>query len=241
MAIRDNFQPGEVLLSADLNDTFFRGFMYRETVYFTSNGTFTKADYPWLRAVRVRVQGGGGGGGGIAAGTTDAAASSGGGGGGYAESIITDIAGLSASVTVTRGSGGTGGAAGENNGSNGGNSSFGSLVVGLGGGGGLTMIRTTVARGCQGGAPGGGTGNFVIEGARGVGGYVENSIPIGATRGGDSHLGHGAGHSTTDFGHIAQSADVFGGGGSGSARRGDATPRPGGDGGDGIVIVELYA
>jgi hypothetical protein len=44
----------------------FIGFRFKEAVYFTSNGTFTKADYPWLRAIRVRLVGGGGGGGGCA-------------------------------------------------------------------------------------------------------------------------------------------------------------------------------
>jgi len=30
-------------------------YAFVETVYFTSNGTFTKASYPWLRAVRVLI------------------------------------------------------------------------------------------------------------------------------------------------------------------------------------------
>jgi hypothetical protein len=42
------------------------GFVFKETIYYTSNGTFAKADYPWLRAIRVRTIGGGGGGGGRA-------------------------------------------------------------------------------------------------------------------------------------------------------------------------------
>ena len=34
-----------------------------EIIYYTSNATWTKADYPGLRAIRVKVQGAGGGGG----------------------------------------------------------------------------------------------------------------------------------------------------------------------------------
>jgi hypothetical protein len=37
-----------------------------QTLYYTSSGTFTKASYPWLRAIKVKVQGAGGGGGGCA-------------------------------------------------------------------------------------------------------------------------------------------------------------------------------
>jgi len=39
-----------------------QGYTYHSTVYFTSSGSFTKASYPWLRAIRVKVVGGGGGG-----------------------------------------------------------------------------------------------------------------------------------------------------------------------------------
>src|SRR5690606_34295960 len=109
------------------------GYVYGGTVYFTSSGTFTKADYPGLRAVRVKVQAGGGGGGG-AAGTSpgEEAAAAGGGGGEYAESFI-PASGLSAAETITVGTGGSGGAAGFNIGSTGGDSSFGSHVVAKGG------------------------------------------------------------------------------------------------------------
>jgi hypothetical protein len=106
------FEPVDVF-GAAVNGTAVYRFV--TTVYFTSSGTFTKADYPWLRAIRVKCQGGGGGGGGAATtGVGQQAISSGGAGGAYAESFITNIAGLDASVTVTRGAGGTGGAAGNN-------------------------------------------------------------------------------------------------------------------------------
>ena len=95
-----------------------------QTVYFTSSGTFSKGSYPWLRAIKVKVQGGGGGGAGSGSNGHGGGA---GGGSAYAESFITDIAGLDSSVTVTRGAGGAGGAAGNNNGVSGGQTSFGAL------------------------------------------------------------------------------------------------------------------
>jgi hypothetical protein len=83
------------------------GYQYVQTLYFTSSGTFSKASYPWLRGIVVKCQGGGGGGAG--AGATPAGqiiSGRSGSGSVYAESFITDISGLSSSVTVTVGSGG---------------------------------------------------------------------------------------------------------------------------------------
>jgi hypothetical protein len=124
-----------------VNDQLALGFQYVGTRYYTSSGTFAKAD-PFgdssfdgakMRAIRVRVQAGGGGAAGCGttgAGQVDIAES--GGAGGYAESFITDIAGLGTSVTVTRGDGGAGGT-GAAVGSVGGSSSFGTAVVAAGG------------------------------------------------------------------------------------------------------------
>jgi hypothetical protein len=53
------------------------GYRYVQSIYYTSNGTFVKATYPWLRAVRVRVQGAGGGGGGAWGGSGSAIGSGG--------------------------------------------------------------------------------------------------------------------------------------------------------------------
>src|SRR5690606_33936365 len=80
------------ITDADITDTReeikVRGQLV-ETLYFTSSGTFKKADYPWLARVRVRVQGAGGGGGGAAAPSAGQAAEGGGGGsGGYCEKVL---------------------------------------------------------------------------------------------------------------------------------------------------------
>jgi hypothetical protein len=42
-----------------------------QSVYFNSSGTFTKATYPWLKAIKVKCQGAGGGGSGGNGGTGD--------------------------------------------------------------------------------------------------------------------------------------------------------------------------
>jgi hypothetical protein len=110
--VRDGAQDIENIASG-VNDYLTGGYLYAGTVYFTSSGSFVKADPLGtgdigLRAIRVRCQAGGGGAGGVPATTTQAAVSVCGGGGSYAESFITDIASLPTSVTVTRGSGGDG-------------------------------------------------------------------------------------------------------------------------------------
>ena len=56
---------GEKLVFDGTNWVNLEGYVYVDTVYFTSSGTFTKATYPWLRAIRVKCQGAGGGGGGV--------------------------------------------------------------------------------------------------------------------------------------------------------------------------------
>lgn len=236
-----------IVLDAAGNMAPAKGYLYQQTVYFTSSGTFSKSDYPWLRAIRVKVQGGGGGGGGVATTTAGQSAVAGGGNGGvYAESFITDISGLSASVTVTVGVGGAGGAAGNNNGVTGGASSFGAAVVGAGGGGGagapadsnpniVGATATTAA----------GTGDLVIPGksaGQSLKAVGANFDPFRHTSGagGDSVYGTGGVGITGNGG--GDSGVGKGSGGSGGANgQSQGTARAGGAGAPGIVIVELYA
>jgi hypothetical protein len=229
-----------------ISDVADSGFRFAGTVYFTSSGSFLKADPLGtgdigLRAIRVRCVGGGGAGGGAAA--TDATQNSlgnGGGGGGYAESFITDIAGLSASVTITRGSGGSGvsGAAGNN----GQDSSFGALVVGEGGNGASLTTATTVRRGVGTANGGRGTGDLVIEGQ--PGGMAFNLVAgtssvtqIVSGAGGTSGIGSGGGNQTAGAGAPGKTA---GGGGSGAANQISQSAVAGGSGINGIVIVDCY-
>jgi hypothetical protein len=231
----------------DIIDNALRGYVFVETVYFTSSGTFSKATYPWLRAIRVKMVGGGGGSGGnTATGANQVSAGSSGGGGGYAEKFITDIAGLSSSETITRGAGGAAGAAGANNGSAGGSSSaFGVTANGGGGGGGAGVLAvvdffpTTAAGGSGSGA------DLVVPGGPSLCAVAVNANRVIPSASGGSFLASGLSLSVADFGtgeRPAVAGNFPGGGAVGPAKaQNSSTNRAGAAGGNGIVIVELYA
>jgi hypothetical protein len=192
----------------------------RQVVVFTASGTFTKATYPWLKYVRVKVVGGGGGGGGTAASGGSAAA--GGGGGGYAE-VIKAVASLGANETVTRGAGGAGGAAGDNDGSAGGTSSFGAHASATGGGGGGRASLWYNA-----GTAGAGTaGDILLPGGTG---RIAPSLHTG--------IGGNAGGGMGNGGNATQAGGNYGGGGGGATTVAAATA--GGAGANGVIVVELY-
>lgn len=234
-------QLGSKLAKAD-------GYAYNSTVYFTANGTFTKATYPWLRAIRVKTVGAGGGSGGAATtGAGEVAAGAGGGGGAYAESFITDIAGLSASVTVTVGAGGAGGAAGANAGSTGGDSSFGSAVIAKGGNGGAAGFANTAPTMGNGGATGGSasdsTGDLKIGGVSSHTAFNTSAAFPARPMAGFSHLSGNSGPDILSGGGAnGATGFAFGGGAVGGINaQNQATARSGAAGGAGIVIVELFA
>jgi hypothetical protein len=229
------FNPGEILTASDVNEHLLNGgYQFRETVYFTSSGTFVKANYPWLRAIRVRCVGGGGGGGGTQG--TNGHGGGGGGAGGYAESFITDIAGLDASVTVTRGAGAAGGTTNVT-GPNADASSFGSLVVGGGGFG--------TANGNPGLGGSATAGDFLADGnGGGAGSFPSTSrFAPGGSGGGSVFGGGGRGRELrVDQSLNGLSGASFGaGGGGGSQGSNSLSSASGGAGANGIVIVELYA
>lgn len=224
-------------------------YRYVDTVYFTSNGTFAKADYPWLRGVRVRVQGAGGGAGGCpASGSGESASAAPGGGGGYAESFISDIAGLSSSEAVTVGAGGAGGV-GANAGSDGGSASFGTAVVATGGEGGFAGFSNSSARSFNAAASGGiGTsGDLLVPGGAGVPAFTMGaglSRGMSGGHGGNSYFGAGAASGNPPLSGAAINGingRSYGGGGSSPFSINSGPAGNGGDGADGIVIVELYA
>jgi len=212
------------------------GFIYRTTVYFTSNGVFEKGaaidgttPTPWLRAIKVNCVGGGGGGGGAG---TNGHSGGGGGGGEYVRSFLTNLGSLSASETVTVGTGGNGGAAGDNDGAGGGASSLGTFVTASGGGGGG---KGSVSNGGNGGS--GGTGDFAIRG--GGGGSGSTVVGAGSGSGGNSGAGGGNAPGVLGAADTAGLNGVRGGGGSGGSR---ATGNvAGGNGGAGFVAIDLYA
>jgi hypothetical protein len=235
---------GQKLVWDGSNWVNLTGYVFVETVYFTSSGTFSKADYPWLRAIRVKVQGAGGGGGGCpATGATQISVGGPGGGGVYAESFITDIAGLDASVTVTRGAGGAGGAAGANNGATGGTSSFGALVSANGGTLGLQGFLSAAPSLQTGGArTTTGTGNIVQDGGAATSSFGLNNDFVAAGVSGHSFLNPGGGgNGAFQTGANGISGNLGSGGSPGINAQNQATARSGGAGGNGIVIVDLYA
>jgi hypothetical protein len=222
-------------------------YRYVTTLYYTSSGTFTKATYPWLRAIRVKCVGGGGGSGGnTATGSGQVSPANSGGGGGYAEKFITNIAGLSASETITSGLGGAAGAAGLNNGSAGGSSvAFG--VTATGGGKGDGAIAFPLADSFPLTAAGGsGSGaDLVVTGSPNFGAVALNSLRVIPSVSGGSFLAGGLSDNVADSGaaeRFARVGNFPGGGALGPTKaQNSATNRAGAAGGNGIVIVELYA
>lgn len=219
------------------------GYRYVQTLVFTSSGTFTKANYPDIRAVRVRVIGGGGAGGGaVAAGSGAHSAGGGGGGGGYAESFVL-ASNLPESVTVTVGAGGTG-VVGDN-GTSGGASSFGTFAEAGGGGRGWSSASTALTIAATGGGGGGGTiGDILAYGDTASFGHGGGSLGIGGA-GGGSALGGGAPGVYTGAGSGSLPGNpgrAYGGGGGGAqSNAGNTTAVSGGAGAPGVVLVEVFA
>lgn len=224
------------------------GYIYSQTVYYTASGTFSKASYAGIKAVRVRVAGaGGGGGGGATTGANQWASGGGGGGGAYTEKFIV-AASLGASETVTVGSAGAAGSAGANSGSTGGSSSFGAHCAASGGSGGTGAAVSTSVFGDAAGAGGTVTtaGDLNIPGQRGsVGFTIPNSVPnyfnaaIGSG-GGDSLLGTGGVARSTTSALTGYPGGDYGGGGGGGIVTESSTQQAGGAGADGIVIVDIF-
>ena len=212
-----------------------------DTLVFSSNDTFAKADYPTMAYLDVEVQAGGGGGGGAAAAAESVG--NGGGSGAYCRAVI-PIASLGASETITVGSAGTG-AGGASDGGNGGNSSFGAHVVCGGGNGG----SHTTGPGDYGGGTGlGGTVTTAPVGAIEIDGVESEGIwwngAIGrAGAGASSHLGNG-GAGTTASNAVGLSlpgnaGTGYGAGGGGAMNSGGGN-NTGGNGSPGVVIVRVY-
>lgn len=234
----------EGFVPRDARIVFEDRYLYGSTVYFTANDTFAYADYPLLRAIRVRMVAGGGAGGGAA--TTAAGASStgeGGGGGAYAEAFIL-VGDLDAEEAVTVGQGGTGvaGAAGNDGTDSVFDTISGEVRADAGQGG---VVRGTTATivwqdAANGGTGGGSTGDFKVAGGGGFGAFASPTQSRGGTGGGSffSPRGPQAPNGNNSNGN---NGSAYGEGGSGANNvASQAVTRTGGDGADGIVIVDLF-
>jgi hypothetical protein len=232
-------------------DFIENGFRFAGTRYFTSSGTFVKADPLGTgdigcRAVRVRMVGGGGGSGSCrATGASQGSGSGGGGGGAYSESFILASA-LTSSVTVTRGAGGAGGTAPDTAGSDGGASEFGvgtAFEVSAPGGVGsaFSLARTVpTSPASPGVANDAGTGDFAIAGSPGSSPYIFATEGTPGA-GGASFLSPERGTTRSASGTNGLAGRNFGGGARGSINIPDqADARNGSAGAPGIVIVEVY-
>lgn len=238
-----------LIKSAQINDTRTKSYGRGElitTVYFTADGTFTKADYPGARFVVVKAVGGGGGGGGAeATGANEVSGGSGGGGGAYAESRIA-VEDLPANETVTVGAGGSGGV-GNSAGSDGETSSFGSTVIAAPGDGGPRRPASTPPTGhnaTAGGLASNCTGEIVQTGGPGAS-FLGLTNRVFGGNGGDGAGPIGCGGARGLFtagasGGVNVSGNG-GGGGSGACADENESAQTGGDGADGVIVVEVYA
>jgi hypothetical protein len=213
-----------------------RAFRLLQSVVFTASGTFTKASYTGLKAVRVRAVGGGGAGGGVAlAQTNNHSCGAGGGGGGYAESFILAAA-LATSETVTVGAGGTSGS--------GGTTSFGTKASANGGGVGGTISNQPLMVAAVGGNGGVATiGDIKGAGSPGVKGTGYATLGHGGEGGSSIYGGGGVGTYAGGGAAVTPGNDAagYGGGGGGAAANSGSTGgAAGGAGTGGIVIVEVY-
>lgn len=193
---------------------------------------------------RVIICGGGGGGGGIdgqGAGTN--ANSVAGAGGAYCEKYFTIT---TSTYTVTIGAGGAGGAAGNNNGANGGTTTFVDSANSLsasGGEGGFGHLGISSNQAAsifvRGGIASGGDIN--LSGRDSTAKAVSNTAPgviMTSMSGTAPFFGGGI---SVSFNASGINATNYGEGGSSTAERDATTNRPGGNGFQGVCIIEEYA
>lgn len=125
---------------------------FRQQILYLSSGTFVKANYPWLKSVRVVVVGGGGGGGYCRATGTNQVSCGASGGAGAVGIFWLDADDLAATETVTVGTGGAGGSVAGVYGAYGGTTSFASVLAYGGGYGSPYGASTTGTYSWVGGA-----------------------------------------------------------------------------------------
>ena len=205
---------------------------------YTSNTTWAKPSN--LKYVIVEMVGGGGGGGGAATNSTISSGGGGGGGAGYARKIISNSV-LNSTESVVIGVGGSGGLVGADGGV-GGISLFGGYCSATGG----NYGEGTNSGGIPGSGGGGGIGMGGDINCKGQGGSAGNTgsgsgIIKQSGTGGSSVLGGGAESFSNDGNSVSgTNGGQYGGGGSGGYDHPSGSPTIGGAGASGVVIVTEY-
>lgn len=229
------------LSGGDLTKEGNPAYFLKNITVLTSGTNATYTTPTGVRALKVTAVGGGGGGGGAdGAGASTYAASSAGAGGGWAEALITSVA---ASYTYTVGAAGAGAAAGNFNGAAGSTSEFknaGATVVisATGGAGGLGDLGAASAG--SSGVMGGigsltGVTGIVAAGVSSNYSRVSSSTYVSFSQSGGSKFG--GGQVPLQPGGAAR---VYGEGGGATYAGAVTTNYAGGNGYQGVIIIEEY-
>jgi len=225
-------------INTALGDIFAKAMISVAIQTFTSNGTYT----PNAKMVYCTIEcwGAGGGGGGVAGQANVYMGGGGGGAGGYSRKTVSKAT-ISASQTVTIGTGGTGGGANAA-GAAGGDTSVGTICISKGGSGG----NGTNYVGATGGAGGvAGTGDIAAVGMTGftssTGGFANTSTEAYGGHGASTLVGSGAGPSGVIGGASAgNNAIGYGSGGSGASASNTTATASGGAGAPGYVVITEF-
>lgn len=250
--VRDNSTDLDDRINDITGGPFSYRFAGRRVVTSTATVTFNDlfgdgTDTSFVRALRFIAQGGGGGG---AGGGATAKVGGGGGAGAMIEVFTTSLASYQPSFSVTVGPAGAGGA-NEGSGSSGGNTSLPSIFAAGGQGGTISTISQAVDMRSGAGGSGGTTSGLTtssstgyrisISGDNGLSGFsiITSSDASGlqvAGNGANSRFGRG-GRPAQNKGGSPTGADAaqFGAGGGGGVLTG-----AGGDGGPGLVIIDMF-
>jgi hypothetical protein len=204
--------------------------------YPTGSGTYVPTAN--CTHIKVKVWGAGGGGGGVAGAASNAGAAGGGGSGAYSESIINSPSGGGYSYSI--GTGGAGGTAGANTGTTGGSTTFGGITAagGAGGVGSTAGLSAAVVQGGLGGTATGGTSLNLNGGKGGLGVTLSSSLAFSGS-GGAAPMGGGNNTQRISGSVVGDTGYSPGGGGSGAVSN-NSNSRAGGDGADGLIIIEEY-
>jgi len=237
-----NTLDGITATTAQLNATA-DGYFLGDIDYLTTGTAATYTTPTGARALRVTAVGGGGGGGGVdGQGASSAGNGRAGAGGGVCVKFITSPA---ASYTYTIGAGGAGGAAGNNNGAAGGNTTFEdgvSLTLTANGGalgaGHTASAGNNFAVGAVGGTATGGDLN--LKGVDGGSFHVVGGVMAGFSASGFAPGFGGNVSPSSTSGEAGNNGVTAGSGGTGGVAINTATNYAGGDGADGLIIVEVF-